>query len=100
LIQPYKWNFILIPNLPHELLNIVESPVPYLTGVLGGDVLKRQFLFNREVKSNILHLKAEKQIEICVRVIFNYYIIYNIIMLVPRKERVQRSLLKQFKEVS
>jgi len=69
LIQPFKWNFILIPNLPHELMNIVESPVPYLIGTLGGEHLKKSFMFNREVKSNILHLKAEKQIEITVIIV-------------------------------
>ena len=35
LIQPFKWPYILIPNLPRELLEILDSPVPFVIGLLG-----------------------------------------------------------------
>lgn len=34
LIKPFKWPFILIPNLPIDLPYILESPIPYLAGLL------------------------------------------------------------------
>ena len=34
LIQPFKWPFIIIPNLPLDLIEVIESPVPFLIGLL------------------------------------------------------------------
>ena len=34
LIQPFKWPFIIIPNLPLDLIEVIDSPVPFLIGLL------------------------------------------------------------------
>lgn len=34
LIKPFSWPYILIPNLPLDLVNILETPAPYLIGIL------------------------------------------------------------------
>jgi hypothetical protein len=54
LIQPFKWPFILIPNLPLDLLNMVESPVPFLIGVLGDKNSKHKFINNENISANII----------------------------------------------
>lgn len=35
MLEPFKWPFILIPNLPLDLINVLDSPIPFLIGVLG-----------------------------------------------------------------
>lgn len=48
LIQPFKWPFIIIPNLPIELMNMIESPVPFLIGILGDINLKKKLTGNKQ----------------------------------------------------
>ena len=35
LINPLSWPFTIIPNLPPNLLEVIDSPIPLLIGVLG-----------------------------------------------------------------
>ena len=35
LINPLSWPFTIIPNLPSNLFEIIDSPIPLLIGVLG-----------------------------------------------------------------
>lgn len=59
-IQPFKWPFILIPNLPLDLINVVESPVPYLIGILGDKNLKNNFINASSNTSNIVTFHNNK----------------------------------------
>jgi hypothetical protein len=44
LIAPFTWPFIVIPNLPHDLRNMIDSPVPYLIGILGNEDVKKDLV--------------------------------------------------------
>ncbi|CAM0943752.1 unnamed protein product [Alopecurus aequalis] len=33
LIRPYQWQSLLIPVLPHDMLDFLDAPVPYIVGV-------------------------------------------------------------------
>ena len=33
LIQPFKWNFGLINNLPSDMIEALESPQPFIVGI-------------------------------------------------------------------
>ena len=33
LLQPFKWNYSLIPNLPLDMIEALESPQPFLVGI-------------------------------------------------------------------
>ena len=35
LINPLSWPFTIIPNLPPNLFEVIDSPIPLLIGVLG-----------------------------------------------------------------
>jgi hypothetical protein len=56
LISPFKWPYILVPNLPIDLLNMVESPVPYLVGILGDSYLKDRLINMNSIQSNIIYI--------------------------------------------
>jgi hypothetical protein len=53
LIKPFSWPFILIPNLPLDLLSMVESPVPFLLGILGDNNFKLTLINNTNISANI-----------------------------------------------
>jgi hypothetical protein len=53
LIAPFKWPFIIIPNLPLDLIGMTESPVPYLMGVLGISTFKQSFI-DSDIPANIV----------------------------------------------
>lgn len=57
LILPFKWPFILIPNLPFEMMEILESPVPNIIGIIGGDETLAYVKSNTGIYSNIIHIK-------------------------------------------
>lgn len=57
LIQPFSWPFTIIPNLPLNLIEIIESPVPYLIGVLGDKKTAEGLKKNPNIKSNIYLLE-------------------------------------------
>lgn len=73
LIQPFKWPFIIIPNLPIDMMNMIESPVPYLIGILGGAELKKT-LQKTNLPCEIVYITNNK-FEISVRYIS--YIIFS-----------------------
>ncbi len=56
LIQPFNWPFILVPNLPIDLLNMIDSPVPYLIGILGDNSLKTKLLAMEQIQTNIVYI--------------------------------------------
>jgi hypothetical protein len=66
LIKPFKWPFIIIPNLPLDLINVLESPVPYLLGVLGDENSKNNLMNNANIFSHIAMIKNNK-VELILR---------------------------------
>jgi hypothetical protein len=53
LISPFKWPFIIIPNLPIDLIGMTDSPVPYLIGILGISNFKKYNL-GSDIPANIV----------------------------------------------
>ena len=64
------WPFILIPNLPLELLNILDSPVPFLIGILGNDNFEKEYDINeKKICSNIVHItRDDKKYKVNIKV--------------------------------
>lgn len=76
IIQPFTWPFTIIPNLPLDLCEVIESPVPYIIGVLGDKKIAEGFKRNPDIKSNIIVLE-KNVITIVVRYIVILYILFN-----------------------
>jgi hypothetical protein len=69
LVKPFKWPFIIIPNLPLDLMSMVESPVPFLIGILGNDELKKSLMSNIHIDHcNFVYI-SENKIELNVIII-------------------------------
>lgn len=34
LLKPFNWPYIIIPYLPNDLIDVIESPVPFIIGIL------------------------------------------------------------------
>lgn len=60
MLQPFKWPFIIIPNLPIDLINMVESPVPFLIGILGERNPKLELVNSLNTNTNILIYQNNK----------------------------------------
>ena len=54
MIQPFKWPFIVIPNLPIDLISMLESPVPYIIGILANDSIIKKITSNNCINGNIV----------------------------------------------
>ena len=48
LINPLVWPFTIIPNLPIDLIEIIDSPLPLLIGMLGNTDLAEEI--NRDLR--------------------------------------------------
>lgn len=57
LILPFKWPFIVIPNLPLDLIEVIESPVPFLIGLLVDKKKMRKYLSSENINANILYIE-------------------------------------------
>ena len=42
IINPLTWPFTVIPNLPQNLIEVIDSPIPLLIGLLGNKKNKRR----------------------------------------------------------
>ena len=60
IINPLKWPFTIIPNLPQNLIEVIDSPIPLLVGMLGNKKLAEQIDKIREGKSNIIIIENGK----------------------------------------
>ena len=65
IINPLIWPFTIIPNLPQNLLEVIDSPIPLLIGMIGDKTLLSfddNPLFNllHSLKKNYSELKMEK----------------------------------------
>lgn len=89
LIQPFKWPFIIIPNLPIELKGMIESPVPYLIGILGDSELKKNLLKKENIYCDLIYVNANKKVEANVNII-----IFNLVL---PKIRICRASFKKSK---
>ena len=47
LINPLSWPFTIIPNLPSNLFEIIDSPIPLLIGVLGNKRVGKSFILSK-----------------------------------------------------
>ena len=55
LILPFKWPFIVIPNLPLDLIEVIESPVPFMIGLLVDKKKMHKYLTaQKEINANIV----------------------------------------------
>lgn len=59
IIQPLTWPFILIPNLPLDLINMTESPVPFLIGIHGNIDTYNKINHSNHITSNIVHIDSD-----------------------------------------
>ena len=57
LILPFKWPFIVIPNLPLDLIEVIESPVPFLIGLLVDKKKMRKYINSDNINANILYIE-------------------------------------------
>lgn len=64
LISPLTWPFTIIPNLPQNLIEVIDSPIPLLAGMLGNRQLAEKIYKMRGGKDNIIIIENGK---------FNYY---------------------------
>jgi hypothetical protein len=60
LILPFNWPFIIVPNLPLDLMSMIDSPVPFLIGMLGDDGLRKQLQMQKTLCSNIVVISKDK----------------------------------------
>jgi hypothetical protein len=58
MMLPFKWPFIIIPNLPIDMMGMIESPVPFLIGILGGEELKKKLLLTHSPHFDIIYLNS------------------------------------------
>ena len=62
IINPLTWPFTVIPNLPQNLIEVIDSPIPLLIGILGNKKLAEQIDKLRGGKNNIVILENDKLI--------------------------------------
>lgn len=73
MIQPFKWPFIIIPNLPLDLLNMIESPVPFLIGILSNSnnnmFNNKKTLFNnyQSVANVVIYNHTTNSLDLIIR---------------------------------
>ena len=60
LINPLSWPFTIIPNLPPNLLEVIDSPIPLLIGVLGNKNNAKEIDELRNGDYNIIIIKNNK----------------------------------------
>ena len=54
IINPLIWPFTIIPNLPQDLIEVIDSPVPLLIGMLGNEQLAEEIDNIRNGNDNII----------------------------------------------
>ena len=54
LINPLIWPFTIIPNLPQNLLEVIDSPIPLLVGMIGDKTLAEKIDKIRGGNNNII----------------------------------------------
>ena len=60
IINPLTWPFTIIPNLPQNLIEVIDSPIPLLIGLLGNKKLAEEINKIREGNNNIIIINGNK----------------------------------------
>ena len=60
LINPLIWPFTIIPNLPQDLIEVIDSPIPLLIGMLGNEQLAEEIDNIRNGSDNIIIVEQNK----------------------------------------
>ena len=60
IINPLIWPFTIIPNLPQNLLEVIDSPIPLLIGMIGDKTLAEKVNKIRGGNNNIIILENGK----------------------------------------
>jgi len=60
IINPLIWPFTIIPNLPYNLIEVIDSPIPLLIGILGDKKLAEEIDEIRNGKDNIIIIENNK----------------------------------------
>ena len=60
IINPLIWPFTIIPNLPYNLIEVIDSPIPLLIGMLGDKKLAEEIDEIRNGKDNIIIIENNK----------------------------------------
>ena len=59
LINPLIWPFTIMPNLPENLIEVIDSPIPLLIGMIGDKTLAEKVNKIRGGNNNILIIENE-----------------------------------------
>ena len=54
IINPLIWPFTIIPNLPQNLIEVIDSPIPLLIGMIGDKLLAEKVDKIRGGNNNII----------------------------------------------
>ena len=60
IINPLTWPFTVIPNLPQNLIEVIDSPLPLLIGMLGNEQLAKEIDKIRGGNNNIILIENHK----------------------------------------
>ena len=60
IINPFTWPFTIIPNLPQNLIEVIDSPLPLLIGILGNKELAEKIDKIRGGNENIIIIEDNK----------------------------------------
>ena len=58
-MNPLTWPFTIIPNLPHNLIEVIDSPLPILIGILGDKKMAEHIDKLRGGNDNIIIIENE-----------------------------------------
>ena len=59
IINPLTWPFTVIPNLPQNLIEVIDSPLPLLIGMIGYKDLAEEIYKIRGGNDNIIIIEKE-----------------------------------------
>ena len=90
LINPLTWPFTIIPNLPPNLFEVIDSPIPLLIGVLGNEETAEEINEIRNGNCNIIIIKKNE---------LNYYTEEKINFSKEPLSNLYFSLLKNYSEL-
>ena len=60
IINPFVWPFTIIPNLPQNLIEVIDSPIPLLIGMLGDKKLAKDIHKMRGGRDDIIIIDKNK----------------------------------------
>ena len=89
IINPLTWPFTIIPNLPQNLIEVIDSPIPLLIGILGNESLAKEIDKLRGGDDNIVIIENDK---------FKYFkeekLVFNTDSLLKLKHSLEKNYLE------